>query len=75
MSREQPSPAVNTTSDRSISNCYGMYFGKLPECSACGYKRHCGKAGDPPPLSTNPLPDELNERILSRYHRQTDKPL
>ena len=71
MSKEQQSPVANTASGRSISNCYGMYFGKLPECLACGHKRHCGKAGDPPPLSINPLPDELNERILSEYHRPT----
>ncbi|NCC68825.1 MAG: hypothetical protein EOM14_11665 [Clostridia bacterium] len=72
MSKKQQSPTAIISSDRSISSCYGLYFSKLPECLTCSYKRHCGKAGDPPPLSTNPLPDELNERILSKHRRPTD---
>lgn len=72
MNKEPRMPDANATPGRSITNCYGQYFNKLPECLSCGHKRHCGKAGDPPPLSTNPLPDELNERILSRFRRPTE---
>lgn len=72
MDLEPQSDAVVTASARSISNCYGLYFGKLPECGGCGYKRHCRTAGDLPLLSPNPLPDELNERILTRHRRPTD---
>ena len=71
VSRIQQSPAAATASERSITNCYGIYFDKLQECRSCSARRHCGKAGDPPPLSTNPLPDELNERILTKYRRPT----
>ncbi len=72
MNKKQPSPIAATDSGRSISNCYGLYFSKLPECLTCSYKRHCGKAGDPLPLSTSPLPEELNERILTKHRRSTD---
>jgi hypothetical protein len=72
MNKKTSHPITVIDSNRSISNCYGLYFSKLPACLACSYKRHCGKAGDPPPLSSNPLPEELNERILTKHRRSTD---
>jgi len=68
---QQTAAMIRTAPAESIRNCYGMYFDRLPECGACKYRRHCKNAGDPPPLAANALPEELNERILAKYHRPT----
>lgn len=57
------------TEGRNVRNCYGLFYGKLPECTACSHKRYCCRANDPAPLAANPLPEELNERILTQHRR------
>ena len=51
--------------------CYGVLYGKQAECPSCRLRRHCSKAGDPPLLAQNALPDELNDLVLAKYRRPT----
>lgn len=46
-------------------DCYGRHYGQLDQCAECKFKRYCCNAGDPLPIVRYPLPEELNERVLS----------
>ncbi len=60
-----------------IEECYGMRFGRLPECPGCEYREYCKDAGDPPLLSNDAggfdmdriaaIPQEPPQRLTKKY--------